>query len=227
MINCCHAFENAIGEACRAPARHKFIGAGQQGRAGWGPSGKCAGHSCVRQIAPIILQPASAQPERPPLPPAAPEQRIPACSSAILTMAVAQARMAVPAAALQQQQQRHAAAWSAPRAAPHAAAAQVQQRAAAAAAARPAAARPAAARGQRRQHLAVAAAAAPAAVESLTIQPVRVVEGHVKLPGSKSLSNRILLLAALAEGTTTVENILVRWGASGRTDWLAIFACLC
>lgn len=74
------------------------------------------------------------------------------------------------------------------------------------------AARPAAARGssQRRQRLAVAAAAAPAAVESLTIQPVRVVEGHVKLPGSKSLSNRILLLAALAEGTTTVENILVR-----------------
>ncbi|PRW44254.1 3-phosphoshikimate 1-carboxyvinyltransferase isoform A [Chlorella sorokiniana] len=78
------------------------------------------------------------------------------------------------------------------------------QRSAAAAAARPAAARGS---GQRRR-LAVAAAAAPAALESLTIQPVRVVEGHVKLPGSKSLSNRILLLAALAEGTTTVENIL-------------------
>ena len=46
-------------------------------------------------------------------------------------------------------------------------------------------------------------------VEKLVVQPVKVIEGHVKLPGSKSLSNRILLLAALAEGTTTVENILV------------------
>lgn len=65
----------------------------------------------------------------------------------------------------------------------------------------------------RRQTVAApAAAAAHAAVEELTIQPVRVIEGHVKLPGSKSLSNRILLLAALAEGTTTVENILVSSG---------------
>ena len=56
---------------------------------------------------------------------------------------------------------------------------------------------------------AAAAAAPAAAVHELTLQPVRVSEGHVKLPGSKSLSNRILLLAALAEGTTTVENILV------------------
>lgn len=35
-------------------------------------------------------------------------------------------------------------------------------------------------------------------------------EGHIQLPGSKSLSNRILLLAALAQGTTKVVNILVR-----------------
>lgn len=41
--------------------------------------------------------------------------------------------------------------------------------------------------------------------------------GHVKLPGSKSLSNRILLLAALSEGTTLVRNLLV----SGRTHWAA------
>jgi 3-phosphoshikimate 1-carboxyvinyltransferase len=51
-------------------------------------------------------------------------------------------------------------------------------------------------------------AAAAAAVHELTVQPVTTFEGHVKLPGSKSLSNRILLLAALAEGTTVVENIL-------------------
>lgn len=47
------------------------------------------------------------------------------------------------------------------------------------------------------------------ALAELVVQPIKVIEGHVKLPGSKSLSNRILLLAALAEGTTVVENILV------------------
>ena len=45
------------------------------------------------------------------------------------------------------------------------------------------------------------------------MRPVKTVSGTVKLPGSKSLSNRILLLAALAEGTTLVRNLLVR-GAS-------------
>lgn len=69
--------------------------------------------------------------------------------------------------------------------------------------------------GSGRRRRAAPVAAAPAAVEELTIQPVRVIEGHVKLPGSKSLSNRILLLAALAEGTTTVENILVSWRDRG------------
>ncbi|MBO8589841.1 3-phosphoshikimate 1-carboxyvinyltransferase, partial [Staphylococcus aureus] len=34
------------------------------------------------------------------------------------------------------------------------------------------------------------------------------ITGTVKLPGSKSLSNRILLLAALSEGTTVVDNLL-------------------
>lgn len=50
----------------------------------------------------------------------------------------------------------------------------------------------------------------PEAPEQLVIQPVRRIEGHIKLPGSKSLSNRVLLLAALAEGTTVVRNLLVR-----------------
>ena len=49
-----------------------------------------------------------------------------------------------------------------------------------------------------------------AGVEQLTLQPIKRIEGHVKLPGSKSLSNRILLLAALSEGTTEVQNLLVR-----------------
>jgi 3-phosphoshikimate 1-carboxyvinyltransferase len=46
-------------------------------------------------------------------------------------------------------------------------------------------------------------------MESLEIAPVQRIQGTVKLPGSKSLSNRILLLAALAEGTTNVQNLLV------------------
>ena len=33
-------------------------------------------------------------------------------------------------------------------------------------------------------------------------------QGSVRLPGSKSLSNRILLLAALAEGETEVRDLL-------------------
>ena len=42
----------------------------------------------------------------------------------------------------------------------------------------------------------------------LDITPVMHVEGVVKLPGSKSISNRILLLAALAEGTTLIHDLL-------------------
>jgi 3-phosphoshikimate 1-carboxyvinyltransferase len=45
-------------------------------------------------------------------------------------------------------------------------------------------------------------------VNSITLEPIRKVEGEVNLPGSKSLSNRALLLAALAEGTTTLTNLL-------------------
>lgn len=48
-----------------------------------------------------------------------------------------------------------------------------------------------------------------AGVEQLTVEPVESVSGTVVLPGSKSLSNRTLLLAALAEGTTKIENLLV------------------
>lgn len=46
--------------------------------------------------------------------------------------------------------------------------------------------------------------------DKLDLKPIKVISGTVKLPGSKSLSNRILLLAALAEGTTLVKNLLVR-----------------
>ncbi|AWX15939.1 3-phosphoshikimate 1-carboxyvinyltransferase [Mergibacter septicus] len=42
----------------------------------------------------------------------------------------------------------------------------------------------------------------------ITLNPVTKVAGNITLPGSKSLSNRALLLAALAEGTTKVTNLL-------------------
>lgn len=45
-------------------------------------------------------------------------------------------------------------------------------------------------------------------MDSLTLKPLRHAEGDVQLPGSKSLSNRLLLLAALAEGETRITNLL-------------------
>lgn len=43
---------------------------------------------------------------------------------------------------------------------------------------------------------------------TLTVTPIKSLDGVVTLPGSKSLSNRCLLLAALSEGETRVENLL-------------------
>ena len=45
-------------------------------------------------------------------------------------------------------------------------------------------------------------------MESLTLQPIAKVNGEVNLPGSKSVSNRVLLLASLAQGTTRLTNLL-------------------
>lgn len=45
-------------------------------------------------------------------------------------------------------------------------------------------------------------------METLTLKPLKAVRGEVTLPGSKSLSNRILLLAALAKGQTRITNLL-------------------
>lgn len=45
-------------------------------------------------------------------------------------------------------------------------------------------------------------------MESLRLTPVAKIDGEIHLPGSKSLSNRALLLAALADGATTIDNLL-------------------
>ncbi|TRZ94381.1 MAG: bifunctional 3-phosphoshikimate 1-carboxyvinyltransferase/cytidylate kinase [Rhodocyclaceae bacterium] len=45
-------------------------------------------------------------------------------------------------------------------------------------------------------------------MNSLTLPPLSAASGSVRLPGSKSISNRMLLLAALAEGTTEIRDLL-------------------
>ena len=45
-------------------------------------------------------------------------------------------------------------------------------------------------------------------MNTLTLKPIAKIDGIVNLPGSKSFSNRALLLAALAEGTTKITNLL-------------------
>ena len=44
--------------------------------------------------------------------------------------------------------------------------------------------------------------------DKLTLSPIREISGIVNLPGSKSLSNRILLLSMLAKGQTEIQNLL-------------------
>ncbi|KAJ9188459.1 hypothetical protein P3X46_003816 [Hevea brasiliensis] len=51
-------------------------------------------------------------------------------------------------------------------------------------------------------------ATAEKSAPEIVLQPIKEISGTVYLPGSKSLSNRILLLAALSEGTTVVDNLL-------------------
>ena len=43
---------------------------------------------------------------------------------------------------------------------------------------------------------------------SLHLPPIRCLHGALRIPGSKSISNRALLLAALAEGETRIDNLL-------------------
>jgi len=45
-------------------------------------------------------------------------------------------------------------------------------------------------------------------MDSLTLPPIAKINGEINLPGSKSLSNRALLLAALADGETEITNLL-------------------
>jgi 3-phosphoshikimate 1-carboxyvinyltransferase len=59
-------------------------------------------------------------------------------------------------------------------------------------------------------------------MESLTLPPARGAAGVVKLPGSKSISNRTLLLAALAKGTTHIHDLLASDDTARMLDALKI-----
>jgi len=60
----------------------------------------------------------------------------------------------------------------------------------------------------RRSRTKLTRATLSADVETATILPIKRISGEVTLPGSKSLSNRMLLLSALAQGKTDVLNLL-------------------
>ena len=45
---------------------------------------------------------------------------------------------------------------------------------------------------------------------AVTIAPARRVRGRLQVPGDKSISHRYAMLAALAEGATTVEDMVPR-----------------
>ncbi|CAB4269731.1 unnamed protein product [Prunus armeniaca] len=62
--------------------------------------------------------------------------------------------------------------------------------------------------GPLRVSASVATTEKPSTVPEIVLQPIKEISGTIKLPGSKSLSNRILLIAALSEGKTVVDNLL-------------------
>ncbi|VTU15586.1 3-phosphoshikimate 1-carboxyvinyltransferase [Variovorax sp. SRS16] len=59
----------------------------------------------------------------------------------------------------------------------------------------------------------------------LDIPPLAGAAGTVRLPGSKSISNRVLLLAALADGTTSVRDLLDSDDTRVMLDALAALGC--
>ncbi|AVP57957.1 bifunctional 3-phosphoshikimate 1-carboxyvinyltransferase/cytidylate kinase [Pulveribacter suum] len=59
----------------------------------------------------------------------------------------------------------------------------------------------------------------------LDLPPLRQASGSVQLPGSKSISNRVLLLAALSEGTTEVHDLLASDDTRVMLDALRALGC--
>ncbi len=62
-------------------------------------------------------------------------------------------------------------------------------------------------------------------IEYLDIPPLIKAGGTVRLPGSKSISNRVLLLAALSHGETTVHDLLASDDTAVMLDALKLLGC--
>ncbi|QCI23313.1 3-phosphoshikimate 1-carboxyvinyltransferase [Buchnera aphidicola] len=58
---------------------------------------------------------------------------------------------------------------------------------------------------------------------SLTLNPISFINGTVHLPGSKSISNRVLLLSAISKGTTYLHNLLFSDDTKYMLNTLRIF----
>ncbi|VVE56194.1 3-phosphoshikimate 1-carboxyvinyltransferase [Pandoraea horticolens] len=64
-------------------------------------------------------------------------------------------------------------------------------------------------------------------METLDLGPYGHAEGTLRLPGSKSISNRVLLLAALSRGTTRVRDLLASDDTQVMLDALAMLGVKC
>ena len=62
-------------------------------------------------------------------------------------------------------------------------------------------------------------------IHHLDIPPLNGASGRVVLPGSKSISNRVLLLAGLAQGSTAVHDLLASDDTQVMLDALAQLGC--
>ena len=62
-------------------------------------------------------------------------------------------------------------------------------------------------------------------IPHLDLPALRCAAGSVRLPGSKSISNRVLLLAGLAEGVTEVHDLLDSDDTSVMLDALRALGC--
>ena len=63
--------------------------------------------------------------------------------------------------------------------------------------------------------------------EQLTLPAASRAQGHITLPGSKSISNRTLLLAALADGVTEIRDLLVSDDTARMLEALATLGIKC
>jgi len=63
------------------------------------------------------------------------------------------------------------------------------------------------------------------AIPFLDLPPMNAAAGTVRLPGSKSISNRVLLLAGLAEGTTVIHDLLASDDTRVMLDALRALGC--